>query len=90
MRGMKAHYDSAADREEGEETSHWGVSAWTPRIRSSLRRVTAACALEPNRDSRMRFFAPRLAIQRAALRPRPPYPPAIKSVALGSRLYDGL
>ena len=78
MGGMKAHCDNAADREAGEETSHWGVSTWTPRVRSSLRRATAACALGPDRESRMRFFAPRLAIQLAALRPRPPSPPAIK------------
>ena len=77
MGPMEAHFDSAADKEEREETSHWGDSTRMPSVRSSLRSVRAACDLEPERESSIRFCAPRLAIQRAALRPRPPNPPAI-------------
>ena len=77
MGPIEAQLDSAADREERDETSHWGDSTRIPSVRSSLRSVIAAYDLGPERESSIRLCVPRLAIQRAALRPRPPNPLAI-------------
>ena len=62
MGAMEAQLDSGADREEREETSHSGGSTRMPSIRSSFRSVRAATDLGPDRESSIRFCAPRLAI----------------------------
>ncbi len=59
-------------------TSHAKASTQTPCVVNSWTRDTAAFDWAPERDNKIRFFAPRLAIHRAALRPSPPNPPAIK------------
>ena len=71
MGAMEAQLDSGADRKKTEETSHSGGSTPMPSIRSSFRSVRAATDLGPDRESSIRLCAPRLAIQRAALRQGP-------------------
>ena len=82
---MLLHSERAADREAGEATSHWGVAIWTFIAWSDETRLLAVSDCGPDRESNIRCFAPREAIHCAALRPRPPSPPAMRYEASGSK-----
>jgi hypothetical protein len=63
-----------------------GVATDTPCDFNSETRSCAAVVFGPERDSRMRWRAPLLAIHRAKSRPSPPRPPAMMYEALSGNV----
>ncbi|KAH1910930.1 hypothetical protein KXV57_005700 [Aspergillus fumigatus] len=63
------HSFSACLNEVRSDTSQRGVATRTPRSSRSRSSSFAESLVAPLRERRMRFFAPRLAIHRAILRP---------------------
>jgi hypothetical protein len=75
--GMFLHLVKACDKASPSVISQGGVTTRTPLSVSSSKSALAVSESAPDRDSRIKFFAPRPAIHLAILLPSPPRPPAM-------------
>lgn len=65
--------------------SQAGVWMLMPLALISLNRTSDGSLTAPERESKIKFLAPRATIHWLILRPKPPKPPDMRYVALGSK-----
>ncbi|GAW26470.1 putative polyketide synthase [Rosellinia necatrix] len=82
MGGSLWRQSARIDLSEGlSAASHGGASTRTFPRASSFTKAWASGVRGPDRDSKIKFRAPRLTSHRAIARPRPPSPPQTTNVA---------